>query len=245
MTSESSAEPSTELTSESPSEIPSTTVDYSSTYSAAKDVDPKDLAELINFLPCETPDQWVEVALQRQDILLINHAYLEKCAARTALNLMFAYPDKPELQRKMSRLAREELVHFEQVIKIINKRGMTYRGLKPSRYAGLLNKEVRKASDEKLIDYLIIGALIEARSCERFAKLAPHLDAELAKFYTSLLRSEARHYKDYLTLAQSYSKTSIDDRIAFFQEIEREAIESEDDQFRFHSGVPSDYLKRG
>lgn len=215
-----------------------------SSYSAAKDVDPSDLAELINFLPCETPNAWVEVALQRQDILLINHAYLEKCAARTALNLMFTYPDKPELQRKMSRLAREELVHFEQVIKIINKRDLTYRGLKPSRYAGLLNKEVRKPSDEKLIDYLIIGAFIEARSCERFAKLAPLLDAELTKFYTSLLRSEARHYKDYLSLAQSYSKKPIDDRIAFFREIERDAIESEDDQFRFHSGIPSEHLLR-
>jgi tRNA-(ms[2]io[6]A)-hydroxylase len=219
-------------------------IDASSTYSAAKDVDPNDLAELIGFLPCETPEKWVEVALQRQDILLINHAYLEKCAARTALNLMFTYPDKSELQRKMSRLAREELVHFEQVIKIINKRGLTYRGLKPSRYAGLLSKEVRKASDEKLIDYLIIGAFIEARSCERFAKLAPHLDAELTKFYTSLLRSEARHYKDYLTLAQSYSKTPIEERIAVFREIERNAVESEDEQFRFHSGVPADHLLR-
>ncbi len=214
----------------------------SASYSAAKDVDPQDLAELINFLPCQTPDAWLEAALQRQDILLINHAFLEKCAARTALNLMFTYPDKPELQRKMSRLAREELVHFEQVIKIINKRGLVYRGLKPSRYAGLMNVEIRKPSHERLVDSLIIGAFIEARSCERFAKLAPHLDAELAKFYTSLLRSEARHYKDYLTLAQTYSKTPIDDRIAFFAEVERNAIESEDDQFRFHSGVPSEKL---
>jgi len=215
-----------------------------STYSAAKDVDPKDLAELIDFLPCETPDAWIEAALLRQDILLINHAFLEKCAARTALNLMFIYPDKPELQRKMSRLAREELVHFEQVMKIINKRGLTYRGLKPSRYAGLLNVEVRKPSDQRLVDMLIIGAFIEARSCERFAKIAPHLDAELTKFYTSLLRSEARHYKDYLTLAQSYSKTPIDDRIQHFYEIERKAILSEDDQFRFHSGTPSERIPR-
>ena len=102
-------------------------------YSAARDVDPKDLAELINFLPCETPDAWVDLALQRQDILLINHAFLELCAARTALNLMFIYPDKPDLQTKMSRLAREEMVHFEQVMKIINKRGLKYRGLKPAR----------------------------------------------------------------------------------------------------------------
>ena len=213
-------------------------------YPAAKDVDPQDLANLIEFLPCETPDSWIEVALQRQDILLINHAYLEKCAARTALNLMFAYPDKPDLQHKMSRLAREELVHFEQVMKIIKKRGLTYRGLKPSRYAGLMNVEIRKPSDERLIDGLIVGALIEARSCERFAKIAPHLDEELAKFYTSLLRSEARHYKDYLTLAQAYSKTPIDDRVEVFRAIEKKAILDEDSQFRFHSGVPAEHLIR-
>ena len=171
-------------------------------------------------------------------------AYLEKCAARTALNLMFAYPDKPDLQHKMSRLAREELVHFEQVMKIIKKRGLTYRGLKPSRYAGLMNVEIRKPSDERLIDGLIVGALIEARSCERFAKIAPHLDEELAKFYTSLLRSEARHYKDYLTLAQAYSKTPIDDRVEVFRAIEKKAILDEDSQFRFHSGVPAENLFR-
>ena len=214
------------------------------TYSAAKHVDPQDLANLIDFLPCETPKEWIEVALQRQDILLINHAYLEKCAARTALNLMFAYPDKPELQHKMSRLAREELVHFEQVMKVIKKRGIVYRGLKPSRYAGLMNVEIRKPSDQRLIDGLIVGALIEARSCERFAKIAPLLDPELEKFYTSLLKSEARHYQDYLTLAQTYSKTPIDDRIEVFREIERAAILSEDERFRFHSGVPAKHLKK-
>lgn len=215
-----------------------------SNYTAAKHVDPQDLANLIDFLPCETPSQWIDVALQRQDILLINHAYLEKCAARTALNLMFAYPDKPELQHKMSRLAREELVHFEQVMKIIKKRGIVYRGLKPSRYAGLMNVEIRKPSDQRLIDGLIVGALIEARSCERFAKIAPLLDPELEKFYTSLLKSEARHYQDYLSLAQTYSKTSIDDRIEVFRGIEKKAILTEDEQFRFHSGLPSQLLKR-
>lgn len=215
-----------------------------SNYTAAKNVDPQDLANLIDFLPCETPSQWIDVALQRQDILLINHAYLEKCAARTALNLMFAYPDKPELQHKMSRLAREELVHFEQVMKIIKKRGVVYRGLKPSRYAGLMNVEIRKPSDQRLIDGLIVGALIEARSCERFAKIAPLLDPELEKFYTSLLKSEARHYQDYLSLAQTYSKTPIEDRIEVFREIEKKAILTEDEQFRFHSGLPAMQLKR-
>ena len=202
-------------------------------------VDPKDLSELIDFLPCETPDAWVDVAIKKLDILLINHAYLEKCAARTALNLMFTYPDKPDLQKKMSRLAREELVHFEQVGKILKKRGIIYRGLKPSRYAGLLNTKIRVPSKERLIDSLIVGAFIEARSCERFFKLTPHLDEELAKFYTSLLKSEARHYQDYLTLAEDYAEGPIDDRIEYFRAIEKDAILSEDKQFRFHSGIPN------
>lgn len=201
-------------------------------------VDPKALEELKAFLPCETPDAWVQEALDNQETLLINHAYLEKCAARTALNLMFKHPDKPDLLHKMSRLAREELVHFEQVMKIIKKRGLKYKAHKPSRYAGLLGSEIRKQDPHRVVDTLIVGALIEARSCERFSKLAPHLDEELEKFYTSLLKSEARHFKDYITLAEKYAGEPIDDRIEFFAQIEKEAIESPDPQFRFHSGIP-------
>jgi tRNA-(ms[2]io[6]A)-hydroxylase len=90
-----------------------------------------------------------------------------------------------------------------------------------------------------LIDTLIVGAFIEARSCERFAALAPHLDEELAKFYRSLLRSEGRHYQDYLKLAEEYAGEPIDDRIELIRQRERELVESEDDLFRFHSGKPA------
>lgn len=178
------------------------------------------------------------MAITQQDILLTNHAYLEKCAARSAVTLMFRYADKADLLQKMSRLAREELVHFEQVTRIIKKRGLVFRPHKPSRYVGLLSAAIRKGEPDRLVDSLIVGAFIEARSCERFAALAPHLDEELQKFYVGLLKSEARHYQDYISLAAQYSPIAIDDRIAFFAEIERDAIESEDDLFRFHSGVP-------
>ena len=202
-------------------------------------VSQNDLDELMAFLPCPTPEAWVKEAVERQEILLLNHCYLEQCAARSALNLMFRCPDKPDLLLKMSKLAREELRHTEKVLDFIVKRGLTYKILKPSRYAGLLNAEVRKKEPDSLIDTLIVGAYIEARSCERFSALAPHVDEELAGFYRSLLKSEARHFKDYLTLAQNYSKESINDRVAFFGEIERSAIESPDEQFRFHSGIPA------
>jgi tRNA-(ms[2]io[6]A)-hydroxylase len=201
-------------------------------------VDPQALAELKAFLPCETPDAWITEALKNQETLLINHCYLEQCAARTALGLIFRCSDKPDLLMKMSKLAREELRHFEQVMGLLKKRGIRYRAHKPSRYAGLLSEEVRKQEPYKLVDTLIVGAFIEARSCERFEKLAPHLDDELAKFYTSLLKSEARHFTDYLSLAEKYAGEPIEERVAFFRAIEQQAIESPDPQFRFHSGVP-------
>ena len=201
-------------------------------------VDPTDLDELMAFLPCPTPAAWIEEALGQQEILLLNHCYLEQCAARTALGLLFQCPDKPDVLRKMSRLGREELHHFEQVLALLEKRGITYRILKPSRYAGLMNAGVRKLQPDHFVDLMIVGAFIEARSCERFAALVPHVDEELADFFRSLLKSEARHYKDYIELAEKYSPEPIAERVAFFGEVERQAIESPDPLFRFHSGVP-------
>ena len=195
------------------------------------------IAEIEEFLLCQTPQAWIEQALEHPQELLIDHANCEKKAAGTALTLMFRYAEKEELQQKMSRLAREELRHFEQVTAIMRKRGIKYRQLSASEYAKRLHQHVRSQEPDKLIDTLIIGAFIEARSCERFYRLLPFLDAELEKFYRSLLKSEARHFQDYLKLAQQYSKQPIDERVAFFAEAERQAIFTADASFRFHSGV--------
>ncbi len=190
------------------------------------------------FLLCETPDAWVKSALQHQELMLIDHANCEKKAAGTALNLMYRYVDNFELLNKMSRLAREELRHFEQVIAIMEARGISYQQITPSRYAAELRKPVRTFEPARLVDTLVVGAIIEARSCERFAKLAPHLDEELERFYTSLLKSEARHYQDYLTLAQEAAgDTPIDDRITLFLERDKGLVEASDEDFRFHSGI--------
>lgn len=198
-----------------------------------------DLDALLDFLPCATPAAWIEEALKQEEILLVNHCYLEQCAARNAVTLMFRCPDKPDVLLKMSKLAREELRHFEKVHDLLTSRGYSYQSMKPSRYVGRLNDPIRKHNPGQLVDSLIAGAYIEARSCERFASLAPHVDEELAGFYRSLLKSEARHYRDYLTLAETYSSEPIAERVAFFGEIERQAIESPDELFRFHSGVPA------
>src|SRR3990167_6791777 len=108
---------------------------------------------------------------------------------------MYRYVDRPQLLHKMSRLAREELRHFEQVLAILQRRGITYTHLTSSRYAAELRQAVRTHEPGRLVDTLIVGAFIEARSCERFAKLAPHLDAELGDFYNTLLKSETRHFE--------------------------------------------------
>ncbi|WP_286237810.1 tRNA-(ms[2]io[6]A)-hydroxylase [Neptuniibacter halophilus] len=197
------------------------------------------LDEIKQFLACETPDAWIQAALQNQDIMLIDHAHCEKKAASTAMHLMFRYVERTDLLNKMSRLAREELIHFEQVLAIMEARGIVYDHMSPARYAAGMRKHVRTYEPGRLIDLLIIGAFIEARSCERFAKLAPFLDDELAKFYRSLLKSEGRHYQDYLGLAEAYAGEPIDERVAFFREQERELIEAPDDEFRFHSGLPT------
>ena len=197
------------------------------------------VAGIQEFLPCPTPDAWVAVALRpdHEPTLLIDHANCEKKAAATALALMHRYIDNPVLLNKMSRLAREELRHFEQVIKIMAARDISYEPLSASRYAQGLHKGVRRQEPGRLIDTLIVGALIEARSCERFARLAPELDRELGEFYLSLLKSEARHYTDYLRLAESLAGGGhLADRLAYFRSLEAELVESADTVFRFHSG---------
>lgn len=194
------------------------------------------LAAIEEFLPCATPVAWLNQAVGQQDVLLIDHAHCEKKAAATAMNLLYRYMDRPELLDRMSRLAREELRHFEQVLALMKKRGIRYGQLSSARYASGLRELVRKAEPGRLVDTLIVGALIEARSCERFARLAPLLDAELARFYQGLLASEARHFEVYLKLAKQYSEEPIDERVALFRAREKELIESPDSEFRFHSG---------
>ncbi|SDJ64372.1 tRNA-(ms[2]io[6]A)-hydroxylase [Billgrantia gudaonensis] len=196
-------------------------------------------ADLLEFLGCATPHAWVDWALANPELLLIDHAQCEKKAASTAMSLLYRYVSEPLLLTKMSQLAREELLHFEQVVNLMSARGIAYRHLSASRYAEGLRRHVRTQEPDRLVDILIIGAFIEARSCERFACLIPHLDEVLAKFYRSLVKSEGRHYEDYLMLAQHLAPSPIEDRVAFFAERERELIVTPDTEFRFHSGVPA------
>ena len=130
------------------------------------------------------------------------------------------------------------LHHFYQVLEIMEEYGIAYESVGSSRYARGMLRHVRTYEPQALIDKLICGAYIEARSCERFAVLAPHVDKRLGDFYISLLRSEARHYQDYLSLAEEIAGTDISERVAFFADLEAELILSLDEDFKFHSGAP-------
>lgn len=198
------------------------------------------LAEIHAFLGCRTPHAWVAAALCEPEIMLLDHKNCEFKAASTALSMIARYNNHIDLVSYMSRLAREELVHHEQVLRILKKRRIAVRPVSASRYASGLRKTVRSHEPQKLVDTLVVGAFIEARSCERFEALVPHLDEELGRFYFGLLKSEARHYQNYLRFAYQYGEAAdVDQSIERVRVAEQALIESPDSEFRFHSGVPA------
>lgn len=198
-----------------------------------------DLTAIYDFLGNRTDKTWVEQALNNLPLIIQDHANCEKKAAGTAMNLIFRYEFSYDLQRKLAQLIREEMLHYEQVLGIMNERGQDWEYLSAGRYAKGMLKHKRTYEPAAMIDILIIGAFIEARSCERFAALAEVIEDErLTKYYRYLLKSESRHFEDYLALAQSLSEDSIDERVALFKEVESELISSPDNELRFHSGVP-------
>ena len=197
------------------------------------------IPEIDAFLGCRTPDAWIEAALADQETLLIDHKNCEFKAASTALSLIAKYNTHLDLINMMSRLAREELVHHEQVLRLMKRRGVPLRPVSAGRYASGLRRLVRAHEPVKLVDTLVVGAFIEARSCERFAALVPHLDEELGRFYHGLLKSEARHYQGYLKLAHNYGdEADIARRVELVRAAEVELIQSPDQELRFHSGIP-------
>ncbi len=199
------------------------------------------------FLDIITPDEWLEEAERRIPELLLDHANCELKAASTALGFLYRYPERTALAQRMSRLAREELRHFEQVRSIMDDMEVPFERLTASRYAGKLRAAVRKDEAHRLLDLLLIGALIEARSCERFARIAPRLPRKLGKFYGGLLASEARHFEHYLAFAQSecdVEDTEIERRLDELKALETSLISDPDSEFRFHSGTPSQELRR-
>jgi tRNA-(ms[2]io[6]A)-hydroxylase len=151
--------------------------------------------------------------------------------------LIFTYGGNVPLNRDLSAIVIEELDHFGQVLDLLERRGIKYRPLKPGTYGRKLQDLVRKGEPQRAIDRLLIGGLIEARSCERFSLLADHVqDDELTNFYRSLFESEARHHSTYVRLAKYFAAD--EDVMSRLQELavgEAEIIQAGDPLPRMHS----------
>ena len=192
-----------------------------------------------DILLAPTPDAWVKAAATGWRELLNDHAQCEKKAASTALALMFTYPEDRHLGSTLSRLAREELRHFEQVQKLMTVLQVPFERQRPGRYAAELRKVLRTADPGRKLDLLLMGALIEARSCERFRLLAPRLPAEVGGFYGQLAQSEARHFEQYLELAREAAPPQWQERLQELAGHEARLATAPDAQLRFHSGPPA------
>ena len=193
-------------------------------------------------LRAATPPAWFDAAVGALDVLLVDHANCEKKAASTALGLMFAYADDQALGLSLARLAREELRHYEQVVALLGRLGLPYRRLSPGRYAGELRRVLSTAEPARRLDLLIVGALIEARSSERFEGLIPRLPGDIAAFYEGLAAAEARHTRLYENFAEAYAARmglDYDARVEVLASREAELATAPDREVRFHSGPPT------
>ncbi|MBD2498539.1 tRNA-(ms[2]io[6]A)-hydroxylase [Nostoc sp. FACHB-280] len=159
----------------------------------------------INVLKQPTSDAWVEQAIANLDIILLDHSHCERKAAGVALNFMFRYPSNTKMVRELTAIAREELEHFELVNQWLERRKIPLAPLSPPPYGAGLKAAVRPNEPERFLDSLLVTGLIEARSHERLGLLAAHCpEPQLAKFYKSLMASEARHFGTYWVLADTY-----------------------------------------
>ena len=193
-----------------------------------------------SILKAPTPRSWVDAAVADLPTLLVDHANCEKKAASTAMALIFAYPEDRALSVALSRLAREELKHFEQVDRLMRKLDVPYQRMKPGRYASELRKLVRNHEPKRKLDLMVVHALIEARSCERFRLLAKRLPEQVRDLYEQLERSEARHFELYLDFAaREFDADEIAERLDVIATREAELATSADSDLRFHSGPPS------
>lgn len=179
----------------------------------------------------------MEQAIANLDEVLLDHSHCERKAASTALNLMFRYSGREKLVRQLTAIAREELEHFEQVNQWLERRGIPLAPLNAPPYASGLKAHVRRSEPYRLLDSLLVSALIEARSHERLALLGEHCpDPELAKFYRALVASEARHYGVYWTLADTYcDRAELQDRLAKLAVVESELLATLHPEPRVHS----------
>jgi tRNA 2-(methylsulfanyl)-N6-isopentenyladenosine37 hydroxylase len=193
-------------------------------------------------LHSHTPIEWGRAVLAEPFALLVDHAFLEKKAATNALELLTRWPDDwtEGWVEAMTGVARDEMAHLSQVVRILLNRGGRMERFHKNAYANSLRQLVRKATRQELLDRLLVAALIEIRSCERFSVLAAASDdEELAPFYRSLYSSELGHYRIFLHLAGKFTpQRELDMRWQEMLVAEAEILAAQEPGPRIHSGVP-------
>ena len=158
-------------------------------------------------LELPTDPRWVNIAEMNIGEILIDHAYCEQKAASSCISLIVQYPEKTKLVEVLTPIVTEEWGHFQRVLKELRKRNIPLGRQRKDLYVNALQEKLRPSSnyDENLLVKLLLNALIEARSCERFKQLAEHIaDETLRKFYWELMISEAGHYRTFIELAEEY-----------------------------------------
>jgi len=186
--------------------------------------------------------EWGKAVLSDPVGLLVDHAFLEKKAATNAMELLTRWPDDwlEGWVEAMTAVARDEVSHLAQVMRLLLARGGRLERFHKNPYANALRQLVRKGEPTEILDRLLVAALIEVRSCERFYVLAlASDDAELATFYRSLFASELAHYKVFLNLARRFTKQSaLEARWQQMLAAEAEIMTEQEPGARIHSGVP-------
>jgi len=193
-------------------------------------------------LRSSTPVSWGRAVLQDRIALLVDHAFLERKATNNALELMTRWPGNwtPGWVETMTSVARDEAAHLAQVIRLLTRRGGKMERIHKNPYANALRELVRKGDNGEVLDRLLVSALIEVRSCERFAVLAEAAadDEELAKFYKALYASELGHYKVFLKLAGKIGgRKNADARWEEMLDAEARILAEQEPGPRIHSGV--------
>ncbi len=196
-----------------------------------------------DVIQSKTCQKWLSVAVDRIDLLLIDHAHCERKAAQNAMTLIFKFPHMTEMVMSLSKIVREEMVHFEQVLRLLKKNNMSFRALKSGGYAASLAQAVNHETTlTQLVDQLLIAAIIEARSCERLGLLAPMLPDTMSGFYAKLHQAEARHCKTFIDLATVIAPNNVQERLTYLAKVEASWLVKPDANFRFHSGMPAPSL---
>ncbi|PLX28919.1 MAG: tRNA 2-methylthio-N6-isopentenyl adenosine(37) hydroxylase MiaE [Ignavibacteria bacterium] len=187
-------------------------------------------------LRCDSNPEWAPAAAADLETLLSDHVHAEKKAAVTAISLINRYPERTLLVDHMIAHAQEELEHFSLVMGQLKLRGWTLRHDTADPYVNKLLSHARTSEPGRLLDSLIVAALIEARSCERFQLLIAELpEGELRDLFESLMPTEAHHYTMFMNLAREYySNDEVDQRFAEMAEFEADIVRSLPNEPRMH-----------